>query len=86
MAKLLTTLQVRNIMRANGVNGNMMYTNKTTGHTGNQRRVKCYYRGNDKALAALRAACGAENVTLTQEPEAWHRSFGAGITVKCVLA
>ena len=86
MSKLLTTIQVRNIMRANGVYGNSMYTNKSKGHTGTARRVKCYYRGNDKVLAALQKACGADNVTLTPEPPMWHRSWGAGITVKCVLA
>ena len=51
MSKLLTTLQVRTIMRANGVTGSMMYTNKTAKHTGNIRRVKCYLSGADAGYA-----------------------------------
>ena len=85
MSKLLTTLQVRNIMLKNGVYGNSMYTNKTSKNPGNIRRVKCYRMAGDGALiAALREAAGAENVNLTPGGEC-HRSGGPGITVKCVL-
>jgi hypothetical protein len=80
--KQATTLQVRAIMHSFNVAGHAMYTNKTTGHTGRQRRVKCY--GNDLVLiAALQKACGAANVK--QTPGSNYRS-GPGITVKCVLA
>ena len=88
--KLLTTTQVRNIMRANG--GEPRYTNKTTAHKGNIRRVKAYYYGNQTMLKALQKACGAENVTLTDGGDSYPAGFGygysgqPGVTVKCVLA
>ena len=78
----LTTIQVRDIMRVNGATA--LYTNKTTKHPGRYRSVKCYYRGNDKVLAALRAACGEKNVNLTKG-SGYSRSWGEGITVKCIL-
>lgn len=82
MAKLLTTKQVRNIMRINGADSYGMYTNKTAGHKGNLRRVKAYVRGNHKMVTALIDACGAENVNITDGSE----YFGwPGVTVKCVL-
>jgi hypothetical protein len=72
-------------MRANGVSGNMMYTNKTAKHTGNIRRVKCYLAGSDAGLvSALRTAAGAMNVNVTQG-SSYSRSWGEGVTVKCVL-
>ena len=81
--KLLTTLQVRDIMRANG--GVPEYTNKTTGHTGRDRRVKCYYNGNAKMVTALQKVCGKDNVKVTSgELHRWSR--GSGVTVKCILA
>lgn len=80
---MLTTKQVRNIMHAHGAKQYGIYTNKTTGHTGNERRVKCYYSGNRALLAALRAAAGKENVTLTAGS---HWRAWSGITVKCLLA
>ena len=86
--KLLTTTQVRNIMRSEG--GEPRYTNKTTGYTGNIRRVKAYYYGNQKMLKALQKACGAENVTLTDGGDLSGFGYGysgqPGVTVKCVLA
>lgn len=86
MSKLLTTLQIRTIMRANGVSGSMMYTNKTKGHTGRIRRVKCYLAGGDAGLvSALHAATGAMNVNVTAG-SSYSRSWGEGVTVKCVLA
>lgn len=80
---LLTTTQVRAIMRENG--GFPEYTNKSAGHTGNVRRVKAYYRGNAKMLEALREKCGISNVNLT-DGVAYVRgpSFRA-VTVRCVL-
>ena len=80
MTALLTTKQVRTIMLNNG--GCPAYTNKTTGHTGNNRRVKAYYRGNSKMLNALILACGKENVKLTAG-NGWSRA--RGVTVRCVL-
>ena len=84
MPQLLTTTQVRNIMRANG--GTPEYTNKTAGHTGNVRRVKAYYRGNSQMLIALQNACGALNVTLTKGVE-YSRSYmpRRAVTVRCVI-
>ena len=86
--KLLTTTQVRNIMRANG--GEPRYTNKTTAHKGNIRRVKAYYYGNQTMLKALQKACGAENVTLTDGRDLSGFGYGysgqPGVSVKCVLA
>lgn len=83
--QLLTTVQIRKIMRANGLRP--AYTNKTTGHDGNIRRVKCYYSGHDATLlAALYTACGPRNVTLTKGNDHYLRGGGPGITVKCVLA
>lgn len=78
---LLTTLQVRTIMRANGLQP--AYTNKTTGHRGNDRRVKAYTPRGKYNLQALRDKCGAENVTITNGSD--YRNW-PGITVKCVLA
>jgi hypothetical protein len=81
---LLTTLNVRSIMRKNGCGSGGIYTNRY-GKTGTARTVKCYYCGNASALAALQAACGEENVKLTAGSKHF-RSWGEGITVKCVLA
>lgn len=74
--ELLTTVRVREIIREFG--GDPLYTNSATGNTGNIRRIKCYYRNNKKLLAALRAACGEENVTLT-------KGIFPAITVRCIL-
>jgi hypothetical protein len=77
---LLTTLQVRAIMRANG--GKPAYTNKTKGYTGQHRRVKAYYRSNAAMVSALQRACGVENVTVTNRNDP--HGF-AGVTVKCYI-
>lgn len=88
--KLLTTLQVRKIMRKHG--GEPLYTNKTTGDTSNIRRVKAYYYGNKKMLKALQKKCGQKNVTLTSGGGDSLSGFGygysgqPGVTVRCVLA
>ena len=76
---MLTTKQVRSIMAKHGARD--LYTNKTTGHKGNDRRVKCYYRGNDALVTALKAAAGADNVRVHGGSYS-----GAGVVVKCVLA
>lgn len=82
---MITTKQVRAIIAQHSTSSYGVYTNKTTGHTGSDRRVKCYFRGNNKLLAALQKAAGAENVTLTAGGEGWYAG-GPGIVVKCILA
>ena len=86
--KLLTTIQVRKIMRKHG--GEPLYTNKTTGDISDNRRVKCYYNGNEKMLKKLRKKCGKENVTLTSGGNYEYGSYsgwgGPGVVVRCVLA
>lgn len=80
---LLTTTQVRAIMRTHG--GEPLYTNKSLGHTGNIRRVKAYYFNNKEdrtMLRVLNKACGRENVTVTEGSD---QHGVPGITVKCVL-
>jgi hypothetical protein len=80
---MLTTKQVRAIMRQYPISRYGVYTNKTKGHTGVNRRVKCYYGNNDALLNALIKAAGSNNVNLTA---GYGYSANAGITVKCVLA
>ena len=80
MQKLLNTKQVRAIIRANG--GTPLYTNKTKGHTGNIRRVKCYFDGNADLLAALDKASGIRNVNWIMNNRYAHHT---AITIKCVL-
>ena len=80
---MLTTIQVRKVIRKNGGAAGQVYTNKYK--IGNERTVKCYYNGNDAMLAALKAACGEENVKLTAG-SGYSRSWGEGIIVKCVIA
>jgi len=77
---MLTTTQVRAIIRKHTVNTQWgVWTNKTTGYTGPERRVKCYFRDNIELLTALRKAAGENNVYLTDN------GMGSGIIVKCVL-
>ena len=80
---MLTTTQVRAIIRQYRANDYEVYTNKTAGHKGPERRVKCYYRDNVALLAALEKAAGKENVTLTAG--ASYYGGGPGITVKCII-
>ena len=82
---MITTKQVRAIIAQHSTYSYGIYTNKTTGHTGLDRRVKCYFRNNTKLLKALIAAAGAENVTLTEGGNQYYGG-GPGIVVKCVLA
>ena len=83
---MITTKQVRAVIAKHSTSSYGVYTNKTTGHTGSDRRVKCYFRGNNKLLAALQKAAGAENVTLTAGFGGGGYGGGAGIVVKCILA
>lgn len=85
---MLTTKQVRNIMRNHLTSTYGLYTNKTTGDTTNIRRVKCYMprdnREANKLLNALRKAAGAENVKTTSGSASY--GFGRmGITVRCFV-
>lgn len=81
---MLTTTQVRNIIRKNSESTYGIYTNKTRDDNSLRRRVKCYFRGNVKLLVELQRAAGAGNVKLT---EGSNSCFGGGpaIVVKCVL-
>ena len=83
MSTLPTTLQVRSIMAHHGARG--MYTNKTTGHTGNERRVKCYYT-TQALVDALCNLVGAENVKVTEGCNEFHGRGQQGVVVKCKLA
>jgi hypothetical protein len=82
---LLTTLQVRSIMRAHGVKGSSIYTNKSANHTGNIRRVKCYYFDNHPLLNALIEACGGENINITPGVHYIAAPAAAGLTVRCII-
>jgi hypothetical protein len=81
---MLTTTQVRAIIHKYSNNTYGLYTNKTKGHTGLNRRVKCYFRGNTKLYTALIEAAGSENVYITEGSPHYH-SIGPAIIVKCVL-
>ena len=85
---MLTTKQVRNIMRNHLTSTYGLYTNKTTGDTSNIRRVKCYMprdtREATKLINALKKAAGAENVKLTSGEVAYSRGC-PGITVRCIV-
>ena len=84
---MLTTTQVRAIMHKHKsvhATWDPIWTNKTAGHTGADRRVKTYYSGNKKLLKALQTAAGKGNVKLTAGGN-WYGAMGPGIVVKCVL-
>lgn len=78
---MLTTIQVRAIMHKHSIRAEDMYTNKTTGHTGNIRRVKCY-SSEDALIEELMEVAGWD-VTVTEGSSYMQRP---GITVKCILA
>ena len=82
----LTTLQVRAIMHAHGVDSYEMYTNKSKNHTGRDRRVKCYFTGNLAMVSELRAAAGGGNVRVTKGAAYARGNMRRGLTVKCQLA
>ena len=79
---MISTLQVRTIIRKHfNSNSPTMWTNKTKGHKGLNRRVKCYAFGNyQPLLSELRSAAGAMNVTVGGG------GYYCSIIVKCVLA
>ena len=81
---MITTRQVRDIIRTHRPDA-LIYTNKTTGYKGPERRVKCYFRDDKELLAALKKAAGADNVSVTAGGDGYY-SIGQGIVVKCVLA
>lgn len=80
---MLTTKQVRNVMRNHLFDSRDIWTNKTTGDKTNIRRVKCYMpqdnRKANKLLADLKKAAGAENVRIT------NGDWRMGITVRCFV-
>jgi hypothetical protein len=78
---MITTRQVREIIRAHRPTATI-YTNKTTGHQGPERRVKCYFRDDTELMAKLMAAAGSNNVYTTE-----YYGYGArpALIVKCVL-
>jgi hypothetical protein len=80
---MLTTIEVRSIMRKAGRDSWCIYTNKTRGHAGNERRVKCYFP-DEKLVAWLNQAAGAENVKVMLHGGG--HGMHDGIVVKCVLA
>ena len=82
---MLTTKQVRAIIAKHSTDSYGVYTNKTAGHQGPERRVKCYFRNNVDLYRALQKAAGTENVTLTPGGSGYY-TLGPGIIVKCILA
>ena len=82
---MITTTQVRAVIAKHRQYMSDVYTNKTTGHTGSDRRVKCYFRNDTKLFKALQKAAGKENVTITAGT-AGAGMGRQGIVVKCVLA
>jgi hypothetical protein len=78
---MITTKQVRAIMRKHNPQWAVIYTNITRKNPGMLRSVKCYYGSNDQLLNALRRAAGKDNVNLTKGSY-----YGPAITVKCQLA
>lgn len=85
---MLTTKQVRNIMRKHLTSTYGLYTNKTAGDTTDIRRVKCYMPRNTKEgmslLSELRASAGVSNVNVTKGEHSW--GYGRpGITVRCII-
>ena len=83
---MLTTKQVRHIMRNHLFNSSDIWTNKTTGDMSNIRRVKCYMPGENKKanalLADLNKAAGRANVSITNGSDYYGRP---GITVRCIV-
>lgn len=79
----ITTLQVRAVMAQHGAD--QIYTNKTKGHTGNTRRVKCYYQTPDMHTDLLKLMGGNGNIKMTRR----NGNIGRGsrsVIVTCVLA
>jgi hypothetical protein len=87
MAKA-TTLQVRSIMRESLGRNATIYTNKTTGDTSRNRRVKAYYNGDKKLVKKLQKLAGKDNVYILGEgvKNCYGRLIEASLIVKCKLA
>ncbi|MCA1800098.1 MAG: hypothetical protein LC650_02245 [Actinobacteria bacterium] len=89
---LVTTKQVRDVMRTHGHDSGSVYTNKVKSADGTVRSVKCYYCDNDRLVADLRKLAGAENVKITQGgeirevPGTRDPFILPGITVRCQIA
>jgi hypothetical protein len=81
---MLTTSQVRAVIHKHTDNTYGIYTNKTKGHTGIDRRVKCYFRDDVELYTALQKAAGHANVYLTPG-SGYSHSIGPAIIVRCVL-
>jgi hypothetical protein len=86
---MLTTKQVRNIIKKYTSRNNFMYTNKTKGDTSSNRRVKTYIwhiSNLDALVAELQAKAGKENVKVTSYfPTQYPNGpYGPGLVVKCV--
>jgi hypothetical protein len=79
---MLTTKQVRAIMRSHNVPAIYMYTNKTYASTSNVRRVKCYLAPcvNQQLVQVLKAATNPKNVKIV------YNNFFHSLIVTCVLA
>ena len=85
---MLTTKQVRNVMRKHLFNSSDIWTNKTTGDVSNIRRVKCYMPQDiheaTRLINDLKKAAGADNVNLTSGGCSY--DYGRpGITVRCLV-
>ena len=78
---MLTTIQVRAIMRKHGFGGTL-YTNKSAGHEGRERRVKMYGHGTAALQKELAQAGGADTLTFT-----FNMGYNEtdGLTVRCLL-
>lgn len=76
---MLTTKQVRAIMRSYNVPVINIYTNKTYASNSNARRVKCYLTSNisPQLVQVLKAATNPKNVKILHNKS---------LIVKCVLA
>lgn len=81
---MLTTKQVRAIIKQHSISSRHIFTNKTTGHTGSDRRVKIYFNNDIALLKVLQKAAGKDNITLTKGGDSIY-SRGPGLTVKCII-
>lgn len=83
---MLTTKEVRKIMRKHGAWFGVIYTNKVKDP--NVRHVKCYYNANNRddteMFKQLQELAGAENVKVTKG--AGYGYAPKGIVVKCKMS
>jgi len=79
---MVTTKQVRDVMRKHGVSSCEIWTNKYQGWPSDKRTVKCYFNRRNAMVEELIALAGADNVKVT--PGAGHCYSGLGIVVYCV--